>query len=298
MFLVVFHVHIAVYQVLQNPAEPCIKSPLFPPHFYHSQVGIVTSAVVLHPDRDLWGRASVEARVLVSPGTARTASHARLAAHASSSAKSLSGAAITAGNKDTVVVSVGDAAGGNAAASSSVAAALGSVGVAVVATGPELAQFEPKDWAWLLSHREIVLARTTPEQKLAFVQVRSFDDGGMEETPRPLPLSVQAAQKAGHRVGVTGDGMNDAPALKNADVGVAMNSGSDAAVSQWEEIRVGHHRRIPGILPSFSCPARRGARRAAHGRLRGHGPCGALDDGERGGSTSRLWPTRFVRDGR
>lgn len=42
---------------------------------------------------------------------------------------------------------------------------------AVVATGPDLAQFSPEAWEWLLHHPEIVLARTTPEQKLAFVQV-------------------------------------------------------------------------------------------------------------------------------
>lgn len=84
-----------------------------------------------------------------------------------------------------------------------------SVTTAAVVSGHELARFTPEAWKWLLQHDEIVLARTTPEQKLAF---------------------VKAAQNFSmHRVGVTGDGINDAPALKNADVGIAMNSGADAA---------------------------------------------------------------------
>ncbi len=92
---------------------------------------------------------------------------------------------------------------------------------AVVVTGDELEKMDETRLKQVLKKQNVLFARTNPVEKLRI---------------------VQALQAMGEVVTVTGDGVNDAPALKHADMGVAMGaSGTEVAREAADMILMDDH---------------------------------------------------------
>jgi K+-transporting ATPase ATPase B chain len=77
--------------------------------------------------------------------------------------------------------------------------------------------------------RTVMLTGDNPITAGVIAREAGVDDFIAEATPEDKIAVIQQEQKLGKLVAMTGDGSNDAPALAQANVGVAMNSGTQAA---------------------------------------------------------------------
>ncbi|KDN43106.1 K, P-type ATPase [Tilletiaria anomala UBC 951] len=98
---------------------------------------------------------------------------------------------------------------------------------ALTIEGKEIPAITQAQWDVITRVEELVFARTTPEQKLAIL--REFKDRE-------------------YIVAMTGDGTNDSPALKAADVGIAILGGSDVAIEAADLVLMGD---FSSIIPAM-----------------------------------------------
>lgn len=91
---------------------------------------------------------------------------------------------------------------------------------ALVVKGSEISNFTTEMWDWVIQKKEVVFARTLPEHKMQI---------------------VKEYQSRKYTVAVTGDGVNDAPALRQADIGVAMMAGADVSKESADLILVNNN---------------------------------------------------------
>lgn len=77
--------------------------------------------------------------------------------------------------------------------------------------------------------KTIMITGDNPLTAAAIAAEAGVDDFLAEATPEGKLKMIREFQNSGHLVAMTGDGTNDAPALAQADVAVAMNSGTQAA---------------------------------------------------------------------
>jgi Cu+-exporting ATPase len=87
--------------------------------------------------------------------------------------------------------------------------------------------------------RTLLVSGDAPRSAQAVARALGIDDVRAGIRPNAKAELVAALQREGHRVAMVGDGVNDAPALAQADLGIAIGSGTDVAIATADVVLVG-----------------------------------------------------------
>jgi Cu+-exporting ATPase len=90
-----------------------------------------------------------------------------------------------------------------------------------------------------LGARTLLISGDTRRAAEAIARTLGIDDVRAPVRPDEKDAIVSELQRQGHRVAMVGDGVNDAPALARADLGIAIGSGTDVAIAAAEVVLVG-----------------------------------------------------------
>ena len=96
----------------------------------------------------------------------------------------------------------------------------------------------------------VMLTGDNPRTARAVAVQAGIAEFQAEVLPQDKAEAVRALQRQGYRVAMVGDGINDAPALMQADVGIAIGAGTDIAIESADVVLVGQ--RLSAVVDAFS----------------------------------------------
>lgn len=99
----------------------------------------------------------------------------------------------------------------------------------------------------------VLLTGDNPRTARAVADQVGIADTHARVLPDQKAATVRQLQRDGHRVVMVGDGINDAPALTQADIGIAIGAGTDIAIESSDVIIVGH--RLAAVVDAFHIAA-------------------------------------------